>query len=180
MVIWPAFRMWQYRVNDHPYHASQFIRVYLTFELKKSIHIRCQTELMKFLLKMKWIKKEQNHASSWSMPSPCWILVTKVLLFSAISNFVDKGTCIFIARFNPMVWPGVLFCLMILVSILNCSKTIRQYNSNPTFENSIVLEHCMHPEVSEVFSKHLYNLLAQQHILNGWCLMLSWDWILSN
>ena len=25
MVIWPAFRMGQYRVNDHPYHAPQFI-----------------------------------------------------------------------------------------------------------------------------------------------------------
>ena len=25
MVIWPAFRMEKYRVNDHPYHASQFI-----------------------------------------------------------------------------------------------------------------------------------------------------------
>ena len=24
MVIWPAFRMGQYRVNDHPYDASQF------------------------------------------------------------------------------------------------------------------------------------------------------------
>ena len=24
MVIWPAFRMRQYRVNDHPYHAPQF------------------------------------------------------------------------------------------------------------------------------------------------------------
>ena len=27
MVIWPEFRMGQYRVNDHPYHAPQF-RVY--------------------------------------------------------------------------------------------------------------------------------------------------------
>ena len=25
MVIWPAFGMWQYRANDHPYHASQFM-----------------------------------------------------------------------------------------------------------------------------------------------------------
>ena len=25
MVIWPAFRMGQYRANDHPYHAPQFI-----------------------------------------------------------------------------------------------------------------------------------------------------------
>ena len=25
MVIWPAFRMGQYRVNNHPYHAPQFI-----------------------------------------------------------------------------------------------------------------------------------------------------------
>ena len=24
MVIWPAFHMGQYRVNDHPYHAPQF------------------------------------------------------------------------------------------------------------------------------------------------------------
>ena len=24
MVIWPAFRMGQYRVNDHPYRAPQF------------------------------------------------------------------------------------------------------------------------------------------------------------
>ena len=24
MVIWPAFRMGQLRVNDHPYHAPQF------------------------------------------------------------------------------------------------------------------------------------------------------------
>ena len=25
MVLWPDFLMWQYRVNDHPYHAPQFI-----------------------------------------------------------------------------------------------------------------------------------------------------------
>ena len=25
MIIWPAFRMRQYRVNDHRYHAPQFI-----------------------------------------------------------------------------------------------------------------------------------------------------------
>ena len=25
IVIWAAFRMGQYRVNDHPYHAPQFI-----------------------------------------------------------------------------------------------------------------------------------------------------------
>ena len=25
MVIWPAFRIGQNRVNDHPYHASQFV-----------------------------------------------------------------------------------------------------------------------------------------------------------
>ena len=25
MVIWPVFRMGQYRVNNHPYHAPQFI-----------------------------------------------------------------------------------------------------------------------------------------------------------
>ena len=24
MVVWPAFRMGQYRVNDHPYHTPQF------------------------------------------------------------------------------------------------------------------------------------------------------------
>ena len=24
MVIWPAFRLGQYRVNDHPYYAPQF------------------------------------------------------------------------------------------------------------------------------------------------------------
>ena len=27
MVIWPAFRMEKYKVNDHPYHAPQFIRL---------------------------------------------------------------------------------------------------------------------------------------------------------
>ena len=26
MVIWPAFGMGQYRFNNHPYHASQFIK----------------------------------------------------------------------------------------------------------------------------------------------------------
>ena len=26
MVIWPAFRMRQYRVNNHPYHAPQFMK----------------------------------------------------------------------------------------------------------------------------------------------------------
>ena len=26
MVIWAAFRMGQCRVNDHPYHAPQFIK----------------------------------------------------------------------------------------------------------------------------------------------------------
>ena len=25
MIIWPAFRLGKYRVNDHPYHAPQFI-----------------------------------------------------------------------------------------------------------------------------------------------------------
>ena len=27
MVIWPAFRMGQYSVNDHPYYAPQFIMI---------------------------------------------------------------------------------------------------------------------------------------------------------
>ena len=27
MVIWPAFRMGQYTVNDHPYNAPQFISI---------------------------------------------------------------------------------------------------------------------------------------------------------
>ena len=87
---------------------NAFSRVYLTFELKITIHIWCQTKLMKFLLKMKWIKKEQNHASSWTMPSPCWILMTKMLLSSSTCSIFSEryGTCIFIARFNPMVWPG--------------------------------------------------------------------------
>ena len=37
MVIWPAFRMGQYRVNDHPYHAPQFIitRNYNPIQLTK-------------------------------------------------------------------------------------------------------------------------------------------------
>ena len=26
MVIWPAFRIGQYRANDHPYHAPRLIR----------------------------------------------------------------------------------------------------------------------------------------------------------
>ena len=69
---------------------NSFFRVNLTFELKITIHIWCQTKLMKFLLKMKWIKKEQNHASSWTMPSPCWILVTKVLLSSSAGNFSER------------------------------------------------------------------------------------------
>ena len=35
MVIWPAFRMGQYRVNDHPYHALQFkiLLFWLNFKL---------------------------------------------------------------------------------------------------------------------------------------------------
>jgi len=33
MVIWPAFRIRQYRVNDHPYHAPQFIDcIFLTLK----------------------------------------------------------------------------------------------------------------------------------------------------
>ena len=27
MVIWPAFRMEKYRVNDHPYHAPKFNQI---------------------------------------------------------------------------------------------------------------------------------------------------------
>ena len=33
MVIWPAFRMGQYRVNDHPYYAPQFITMSAFFEI---------------------------------------------------------------------------------------------------------------------------------------------------
>ena len=32
MVIWPAFRMEKYRVNDHPYHAPQFIGLKFLFD----------------------------------------------------------------------------------------------------------------------------------------------------
>ena len=31
MVIWPAFRIGQYRVNDHPYHAPQFSILLMKF-----------------------------------------------------------------------------------------------------------------------------------------------------
>ena len=39
MVIWPAFRMGQYRVNDHPYHAPQFIECALRVAMKLYIEI---------------------------------------------------------------------------------------------------------------------------------------------
>ena len=38
MVIWPACRMGQYRVNDHPYHAPQFIK-WLGFELPSILNL---------------------------------------------------------------------------------------------------------------------------------------------
>ena len=38
MVIWPAFRMGQYRVSDHLYHAPQFIK--RIFEVKYGEHAR--------------------------------------------------------------------------------------------------------------------------------------------
>ena len=33
MVIWPACRMGQYRINDHPYHAPQFIKKFENFTI---------------------------------------------------------------------------------------------------------------------------------------------------
>ena len=47
MVIWPAFRMGQYRVNDHPYHAPQFR--YWLFQVKalcSTINIICNSVWM--------------------------------------------------------------------------------------------------------------------------------------
>ena len=86
---------------------NSFFRVNLTFELKITIHIWCQTKLMKFLLKMKWIKKEQNHASSWTMPSPSWILVTKVLLSSSACNLSERLRHLYIyskIQSNRVTW----------------------------------------------------------------------------
>ena len=37
MVIWPAFRMGQYRVIDHPYHAPQFNGSIQKFHLKNHL-----------------------------------------------------------------------------------------------------------------------------------------------
>ena len=39
MVIWPALRMGQYRVNDHPYHAPQFIiPIKMGYEENRILH----------------------------------------------------------------------------------------------------------------------------------------------
>ena len=37
MVIWLKFRMGQYRVNDHPYHASQFTNYNMAFRILISL-----------------------------------------------------------------------------------------------------------------------------------------------
>ena len=36
MDIWPAFRMEQYKVNDHPYHAPDFMWRHVTYQLQKT------------------------------------------------------------------------------------------------------------------------------------------------
>ena len=45
MVIWPAFRMGQYRVNDHPYHAPQF-KLMQNWHKKFSAFWEAQTEIV--------------------------------------------------------------------------------------------------------------------------------------
>ena len=47
MVIWPAFRMGQYRVNDHPYHAPQFnsLRFCVEEENEIALNVGDQVEI---------------------------------------------------------------------------------------------------------------------------------------
>ena len=40
MVIWPTFRMRQYRANEHPYHAPQFIGLF-RIEIELGMHFEC-------------------------------------------------------------------------------------------------------------------------------------------
>ena len=37
MVLWPEFRMGQYRVNDHHYHAPQFNKIFFILEDDKGM-----------------------------------------------------------------------------------------------------------------------------------------------
>ena len=58
IVIWPAFRMEQYRVNDHPYHASQFIWMpkftKVEVEFEKISKILCRFPSFRFLRRRLW------------------------------------------------------------------------------------------------------------------------------
>ena len=42
MVIWSEFRMGKYRVNDHPYHAPQFIYLAKGIQLFGQDRISCR------------------------------------------------------------------------------------------------------------------------------------------
>ena len=60
MVIWPAFRMGQYRVNDHSHHTSQFVGVILASDItididKKHFHFE---KLVRFWKAIQTIKDD--------------------------------------------------------------------------------------------------------------------------
>ena len=63
MVIWPAFRMVQYRVNDHPYHAPQFSLYFGRFNYFQDFMGRRPLPVRNYVASIKYRPWMLNHVS---------------------------------------------------------------------------------------------------------------------
>ena len=67
MVIWSAFRMKKYRVNDHPYHALQFTLIRRSWNSEFYLRVvLCRIRLFPTLIsKIKWSELSLNENDPW-------------------------------------------------------------------------------------------------------------------
>ena len=125
MVIWPAFRMEKYRVNDHPYHASQFSLIqpllvnmnFITILSWAWKWLYLSSKDSRYFTRIGWNESDTRSGCSWSI-SNCWQEVNSFL-------YCHKGY---------VIREGVSFLLRICLSrrCLMCSEQL----FIPDFEQS--------------------------------------------
>jgi len=90
MVIWPAFRMEKYRVNDHPYHAPQFTKLDCLFDpvdrVTLKVLVRSSKRLWTFLRFKRANSRNFKHASSKQLQAINWKLLATSMLVTGVGD----------------------------------------------------------------------------------------------
>ena len=100
MVIWPAFRMRQYRANDHAYHAPQFTFInqmlLVHFDLH-ALHIKRQWESSYNIIYRVWRSSHVSYKLTLLQSIQIWLYLNEVFPNDHNSKswiFMSINTCL--------------------------------------------------------------------------------------